>query len=297
LTLASSLVALAVFAGLVGIASTVRQFTTEAGGRGDGRPAGRGKGRLRLKESLRRLGHLITSSPIRGIAPHRNLGARLAAAGEPAGLGMREWVAVKALCASCGCAAGALIGTGAPARIAVLAPLVGSVAAFAAPDFWLARLTKRRLAAAVLALPDMLDLLRVTVEAGMSPARAIGVVGSEFHGTLGSEWKRVAAEIDLGVARDEAFAGLCERLPADEIRSLIESLSRASRHGVPLGRALELQASTARERRRLQVRERAARAGPQIQLVVALMLVPAVLLIVAAGLLLELGRSGLFLPG
>jgi tight adherence protein C len=210
---------------------------------------------------------------------------------------MREWVAVKALCASCGCAAGALIGTGAPARIAVLAPLVGSVAAFAAPDFWLARLTKRRLAAAVLALPDMLDLLRVTVEAGMSPARAIGVVGSEFHGTLGSEWKRVAAEIDLGVARDEAFAGLCERLPADEIRSLIESLSRASRHGVPLGRALELQASTARERRRLQVRERAARAGPQIQLVVALMLVPAVLLIVTAGLLVELGRSGLFLPG
>jgi tight adherence protein C len=297
LTFASLLVALAVFAGFLGTAAMVRELVMEAGRRDGGRLAGRGeKARLRVHEILRRLGHLITSSPVRGIASHRDLGARLAAAGEPAGLGMREWVAVKVLCASCGCAAGALIGTGAPAQVAVLALLVGPVAGFVAPDVWLARLAKRRLAAAVLELPDMLDLLRVTVEAGMSPARAIGAVGAEFHGTLASEWKRVAAEIDLGIARDEAFAGLRARLPADEIHSLVEALTRASRHGVPLGRALALQAGTARERRRLEVRERAARAGPKIQLVVALLLVPAVLLIVAAGLLVELGRSGLFLP-
>jgi tight adherence protein C len=292
------LTALAVFAGFFGIAATVRELVANVSGRASARLAGRGeKARLRVQETLRHLGQLITSSPVRGIAPHRDLAARLCAAGEPAGLGMREWVAVKVLCATCGCLAGVLVGTGAPARIAVLALLVGPVAGFVAPDLWLARLSRQRLAEAVLELPDMLDLLRVTVEAGMSPARAVGVVGSEFHGILATEWKRVAAEIDLGIARDEAFAGLHARLPADEIRSLVESLSRASRHGVPLGRALALQASTARERRRLQVRERAARAGPKIQLVVALLLVPAVLLIVAAGLLVELDRSGLLLPG
>jgi tight adherence protein C len=242
------------------------------------------------------LGYLIASaSPVRGIPKPGDLEARLAAAGEPAGLGIREWTAVKMVSALVGGVLGAIIAAGAPVRIGVLALLSGPVAGFVAPDLWLSRLSRRRLDSAIRELPDMLDLLRVTVEAGMPPARAIGVVGAEFRGTLADEWKRVAAEIELGVARDEAFAGLYSRLPTDELGSLVESLARTGRHGVPLGQALELQARSARERRRLQVREQAARAGPKIQLVVALFLVPAVLLMVAAGLLVELGRSGLLL--
>jgi tight adherence protein C len=101
--------------------------------------------------------------------------------------------------------------------------------------------------------------------------------------------------MQLGVPRDEAFAGLYLRLPTDEMGALVESLTRAGRHGVPLGRTLELQAAKARERRRQRVQEQSARAGPKIQLVVALLLVPSVMLIVAAGLLVELERSGLVL--
>jgi tight adherence protein C len=298
LSLASVLAALAAFAGFLGVAGMGREFSKDMSEGDAADPAGRGEAvRRRAQEMLRRFGQVIASaSTVRGNTPSRDLEARLVAAGEPAGLGMREWVAVKAVSALFSGVAGALISAEAPARIAVLALLCCPAAGFIAPDLWLARLSKRRLDSAVLELPDMLDLLRVTVEAGIAPARAIGVVGAEFHGTLASEWKRVAAEIDLGISRDEAFAGLRARLPADEIGSLVESLTRATRHGVPLGRALELQASTARERWRLRVRERAARAGPKIQLVVALLLVPAVLLIVAAGMLVELGRSGLFLP-
>jgi tight adherence protein C len=65
---------------------------------------------------------------------------------------------------------------------------------------------------------------------------------------------------------------------------------------VPLGRLLTAAAALAREGRRRWVREQAAQAGPKIQLVVALLLVPAVLLLVAAGLIAELQRSGLFAP-
>jgi tight adherence protein C len=297
-TIASALAALAAFAGILGTAGLGRELLRERSGAEVGTRMDRTADvRPSVHRILRRLGHLIASaSPVRGIPTPGDLEARLVAAGEPAGLGMREWTALKVVVALLGGVLGALVAAEAPARIAVLTMLSGPVGGFVAPDLWLARLARRRLDSAVRELPDMLDLLRVTIEAGMPPARAIGVVGSEFRGTLAGEWKRVAAEIELGIARDEAFAGLYARLPADELGSLVESLMRTSRYGVPLGRTLELQARSARESRRLQVRERAARAGPKIQLVVALLLVPAVLLVVAAGLLVELGRSGLFLP-
>jgi tight adherence protein C len=296
LTVASALAALAAFAGFLGTALLGRELLRERSGAEDGRQVERTANMRPRHRVLRRLGYLIASaSPIRGIPTPGDLQARLAAAGEPAGLGLREWTAIKVVSALFGGVSGALVAAGAPVRIGVLAMLSGPVTGFVAPDLWLSRLSRRRLDSAVRELPDMLDLLRVTVEAGMPPARAIGVVGAEFRGTLAGEWKRVATEIELGVARDDAFAGLYARLPTDELGSLVESLTRTSRHGVPLGQTLELQARSARERRRLQVREQAARAGPKIQLVVALFLVPAVLLMVAAGLLVELGRSGLLL--
>jgi tight adherence protein C len=101
----------------------------------------------------------------------------------------------------------------------------------------------------------------------------------------------------LGVRHDDAWRSLGERLPAEEVRSFVAAFGRASRHGVPLGRILSAQASRARHHRRQRVREHAARAGPKIQLVVALLLVPSVLLMVAAAIVAELQQSGLVLLG
>jgi tight adherence protein C len=247
--------------------------------------------------TARYLGRALASVPLlRGLSPAGELEARLTAAGEPAGLGRREWLALKALGAALAGFAAAPLGAGSPGRLGLLFVVGAPVAGFVAPDLWLSRLTRRRVGAAVRELPDMLDLLRVTIDAGMSPARALGVVAVEFPGPLAREWKRVSAEVALGVPQDQALAQLGKRLPAGEISAFVQALGRTRRHGVPLGRVLAAQAALARDRRRQQVREDAARAGPKIQLAVALLLVPAVLLIVAAGLLAELQRSGLFLP-
>jgi tight adherence protein C len=295
LSIATLIAALAGFAGFFGVAGVGAEVTGRARRKAP-RRSGDARVPTRAHVVLEWLGRLVASAPpIRGLPVSGDLEARLLAAGEPAGLGMREWIALKLTCAVLGGLVAALGGAGLPPRIAALAIVAGPVAGFAAPDFWLARLSRQRIEGALRELPDMLDLLRVTVEAGMPPARAIGMVAAEFRGTLAREWGRVAAEIELGVGQDEAMTGLRARLPADEIGSLVEALVRSRRHGVPLGKALELQASKARESRRRQIREQAAKAGPKIQLVVALLLVPAVLLIVAAGLLVELQRSGLFL--
>lgn len=221
---------------------------------------------------------------------------RLIAARRPADLGLRGWLAVKAVCALFGEVGVLLLSGGLPGRATLLLIVAAPVAGFLGPDGWLARISRRRTEAAVRDLPDMLDLFRVTVGAGMPPARALGVVAREFDGPLAAEWKRLSAEVELGIAQDEALAGLAQRLPAGEIASFVDSLTRGRRHGAPLGELLAVQASRARNRRAERIREQAARAGPKIQLVVALLLVPAVLLLVAAGLVAELERSGLLLP-
>lgn len=211
----------------------------------------------------------------------------------PLGLGSRDWMALKALSAALALLFALALGGAAPGRMPALLIVLAPIGGFLAPDQWLSRLTRRRLEAAVRELPDMLDLFRVTVEAGMPATRALAVVASEFDGPLAREWKRVSDETALGVPQEEALAGMATRLPAGEIASFVEALSRSRRRGVPIGRAAAAQATMARHDRRRRVREQAARAGPKIQLVVALLLVPSVLLLVAAGLMTELGRSPL----
>jgi tight adherence protein C len=85
---------------------------------------------------------------------------------------------------------------------------------------------------------------------------------------------------------------MTRRLPQSEVATFVAALERASRHGTPLGEALAGQSRDARLGLQRRVREDAARAGPKIQLVVALMLVPSVLLLVAAALVSALLGSG-----
>jgi tight adherence protein C len=85
---------------------------------------------------------------------------------------------------------------------------------------------------------------------------------------------------------------MADRAPLPEVRALRAALDRARRHGVPLGDTLAAQARDARYALARHAREEAARAGPKIQLVVALLLVPSVLLLVAAALLSALLDGG-----
>ena len=189
-------------------------------------------------------------------------------------------------------APGAALGLVAPGRLGPLLAVAAPVGGFLAPDVWLARQAARRAAAAARALPEMLELLRVTVDAGSSPAAALGAVGARADGPLAAEWRAVAAEVALGVPLAEALAGMGERLPTPEVRALAGTLERTRRHGVPLSATLAAQARDARLALRRRVQEDAARAGPKIQLVVALLLVPSVLLLVAAALVSALVGSG-----
>ena len=109
-------------------------------------------------------------------------------------------------------------------------------------------------------------------------------MGARSSGALALEWRALGREVALGVPLDAALARVERRLPLPELRALHGAVGRAHRHGAPLGETLAEQAREARLARRRAIEEDAARAGPKIQLVVALLLVPSVLLLVAAAL-------------
>jgi tight adherence protein C len=213
-----------------------------------------------------------------------DLQARILAAGRPAGLGVREVMAAKLASAAVGGAFGALLGSLAPGRLGFVLALGAPVAGFLAPDLWLGRLAAERARRVRRELPVLLDLLRVTVEAGCSLAEALRSVGERADGPLAAEFRVVGREVALGVPLAAALDGLTVRVPLPEVRALVAALERARRHGAPLAETLGAQARDARFALGRRIREEAARAGPKIQLVVALLLVPSVLLLVAAAL-------------
>jgi tight adherence protein C len=221
-----------------------------------------------------------------------SLEQRIAAAGSPAGLGSRELIAAKLGSMLCGALAGTLAGTAAPGRLGPVVVAAAPAAGFLVPDWWLRRRSAARARAARRELPALLDLLRVTVEAGLAPAAAFAAVGERAGGTLAAEWRVVGRECAFGVPLREALAGLELRLPLPEVRALVAALDRAGRHGSPLADTLAAQARDARLARRREIEEEAARAAPKIQLVVALLLVPSVLLLVAAALAAALLDGG-----
>lgn len=230
---------------------------------------------------------LAAAVPAR-LKPPLDLAARLEAAGSPGNLEPREFMAIKVLAALTVAPLGATLATAAPGRLGPVALVLVPIAGFFAPDLHLHRRTSARIRATRQQLPALLDLLRVAVDAGLAPSRAMAAVGRRSETLLGREWATVGAQVELGVPLATAVDAVTRRLPAPELQAFAAAIRRATVHGAPLSATLAAQARDGRLARRRRIEEEAAKAAPKIQLVVALLLVPSVLLMVAAALAAEL---------
>lgn len=189
---------------------------------------------------------------------------------------------------ACAALAGLIALIVAPAAPGNLAPLVAvgmPTAGFFFPDAIAQRRVRLRHRRLVAALPDALDLLAVAVAAGRSPAAGFADLAQAGAGPLAEEMRATAAELSCGVPLAEALRALRERVPGGEVATLCAAIERSRRYGSPLADQLRRQASSLRRDQRRLIEERAARAAPKIQLVVALVLVPSVLLMIAAALI------------
>jgi tight adherence protein C len=129
-------------------------------------------------------------------------------------------------------------------------------------------------------LPDVLDLLVISVEAGVGLEGAIEVVGRHFDSPLAHELNRMLREMELGVPRRTALQNLRRRVEIPEVSTFVLSLVQADALGMPLGRVLKTQATEMRSKRRQWAREKAAKLPVKILFPMFLFIFPALFVVV-----------------
>jgi tight adherence protein C len=137
----------------------------------------------------------------------------------------------------------------------ILAPVIG----WCLPASWLSRKVSERQGAILKDLPDTLDLLAISVEAGMGFEGALEIVCQHFRSPLSEEFARTLHEMELGLPRRDAFQNLKRRTDVPELSNFVLALLQADALGIPIGRVLKTQATEMRNKRRQWAREKAAK--------------------------------------
>lgn len=172
----------------------------------------------------------------------------------------------------------------APGRASLLVAVGVPMGASLFPDLLLerrVRLRRRRIAAT---LPDSLELMAMAAASGRGPGALLREAARAAHGPLQEELAAAVSALECGRPQSPALRDLGHHGGA-ELAAAASLLDRSRRLGSPLTDGLQAQAASLREERARQIGEHGAKAAPKIQLVVALLLVPSVLLIVAAAIL------------
>ena len=190
---------------------------------------------------------------------------RLALAGNPGDLRVADWLGIKAV--------GAIVGAGVfvllfvfPGVLVVPIPInfamigVGVMFGYTIPEFWLGGRVKKRQKAILLQIPDALDLLTISVRAGLGFDGALGKVVEKLKGPLTEEFRRALAEIRVGKARRDALRDIVPRTEVPPLTNFIGAIIQAEQLGVSISKVLQVQSEQLRIERRQRAEEQAAKA-------------------------------------
>jgi len=157
--------------------------------------------------------------------------------------------------------------------------LIGCLFGYMAPSLVLARMAKRRQHRMRLGLPDALDLLVVSVEAGLGLDQAIQRVSQELsfaHPDLCDELRLINLELRAGKPRSEALHNLGERTGVDDIISLVAMLVQTDKFGTSVAQSLRVHSETTRTKRRQRAEEAAAKTGVKMVFPLVICIFPAI---------------------
>jgi tight adherence protein C len=161
----------------------------------------------------------------------------------------------------------------------VLIALTAAAIGYVVPGFLLARMAKRRQHRIRLSLPDALDLLVVSVEAGLGLDQAVQRVGDELagaHPELSDELRLINLEMRAGKERSEALRNLGERTGVDDVASLVATLIQTDKFGTSVAQSLRIHSEVLRTKRRQRAEEAAAKTGVKMVFPLVLCVFPAV---------------------
>jgi tight adherence protein C len=291
--MAGALAALCVAVGLLGVPMVLDRGPLErlAGRVGDA-PARRSSLVARVVGALAAsLGPRIAPS-IRGKQRER-ISHRLDLAGRPGGMTVQRFIGLKAALAAL--FGGLMLLLMLPGGSLLLVPpaLIGG---WFGPDVWLAREGRLRQERIERDLPDFLDILAVTVRAGLGYRAALSRVADALGGPLGDEMLTALRQMELGASRRQAFLALRERSSSETLGAFVAAQLQAEELGVPLSQALNDIAEDMRRTMHQNARRRAARAAPRVSVIVTTLIVPGAMILILVGMLLgsDVTDSGLF---
>jgi tight adherence protein C len=187
---------------------------------------------------------------------------RLSMAGNPGGLSTTDFLGLKAVVAI-GVAIAMFVFffilAGNPG-FGFIATIGGGALGFFLPEFWLKRRIKARQKAILLAIPDTLDLLTISVRAGLGFDAALGKVVEKTQGPLADEFRRALAELRVGKARRDALRDMVARTDVPALTNFIGAIIQAEQLGVSISKVLQVQSEQLRIERRQRAEEMAAKA-------------------------------------
>jgi tight adherence protein C len=190
---------------------------------------------------------------------------RLALAGNPGDMRVADWLGIKAV----GTIVGAIlffflfvvVGVlGLPFFIGIVMTGVGGLFGYTIPEFWLGGRVRKRQHAILLMIPDALDLLTISVRAGLGFDAALGKVVEKLPGPLSDEFRRALAEVRVGKQRREALRDIVARTEVGPLTNFIGAIIQAEQLGVSISKVLQVQSEQLRIERRQRAEEMAAKA-------------------------------------
>ncbi len=180
-----------------------------------------------------------------------------------------------------------VIGGGAGLLLLILLPVLGAQA----PKSWLDRKVQERKDAIRRDLPDTLDLLAISVEAGVGFEGALGVVCDNFTSPLADEFARTLREMELGLPRRESLQNLKKRTEVPELSNFVLTLTQADALGMPVGRVLKTSAAEMRTKRQQWAREKAAKLPVKILFPLILFIFPAIFVVLLGPAASDIGGA------
>jgi tight adherence protein C len=215
---------------------------------------------------------------------------RLLGAGLVRRLSPTGFLAAKGFLAVGGALMGVLIVSATGSGLGLLFMLALGAGGFIAPDYFVSLKAKGRREKIRADLPDALDLLAVSVEAGLGFDGAIAKLTEHMEGPLAEEFGLTLGEMRIGESRADALKRMSERVDAPELSSFTRAIIQADQLGTSLGRILRVQAADTRMRRQAAAEERAMKAPIKMLFPTVLFIFPAMFLIILGPAFLNLEK-------
>jgi tight adherence protein C len=231
----------------------------------------RGMLRLNPRQNIDAVSKLLVSAGMRDTSPY-------------------TFLAAKAALAVAGVVIGGLLGVAASPGMAFMFAGVLGLIGYMLPGVVVGGRAKRRKGEITAQLPDALDLLAVSVEAGLGFDAAVSKLTQHMQGPLTREFELALGEMRIGEGRGDALKKLSERIDTPEVTGFVRAIVQADQLGTSLGRILRVQATDTRLKRQAAAEEKAMKAPIKMLFPTAFFIFPAMFIVVLGPALIGIGK-------